>query len=55
MGAGFWRTYQSGSDIATACRDAASYASANSQTILEPLYFGYANPTYQASDICPGP
>lgn len=55
MGASFWRTYQSSSDISTACRDAASYASANSATILDPLYFGYANPTYQATDMCPGP
>jgi hypothetical protein len=55
MGSSFWRTLQAGSDAATACRDASAYASAHSQTVLDPLYFGYANPTYQASDMCPGP
>ncbi len=55
MGASFWRALKSGSDIATACRDAGSYASAHSQSVLDPLYFGYANPTYGASDMCPGP
>jgi len=50
----FWQTVQAGADIGTACRAASSYASANSQTILDPLYFGYANPTYGPSDVCPG-
>ncbi len=54
MGTTFWQSYQAGSDLSTACRAASSYASANSQTILDPLYFGYANPTYQAGDVCPG-
>jgi hypothetical protein len=53
MGAAFWQSVQAGSDLATACRAASSYASANSQTILDPLYFGYANPTYEPGDMCP--
>lgn len=55
MGAGLWQSHQNGADVATACRDASSYASAHSQAILDPLYFGYANPTYEPSDMCPGP
>jgi hypothetical protein len=55
MGATLWKTLQGGSDLGTACRAASGYASANSQTILDPLYFGYANPTYEPSDMCPTP
>ncbi len=54
LGRTYWRSFQTSHDIAGACRDAGSFASARAETILQPLYFGYANPTYTAADMCPG-
>jgi hypothetical protein len=54
LGDTFGRAYQTSGDVAGACRESASFAAAHSDTILQPLYFGYANPTYTSADICPG-
>ncbi|MDX1601166.1 MAG: hypothetical protein R3191_06600 [Anaerolineales bacterium] len=47
-----WNEYQRSGDFTTACRAAREYAAAQSAQILDPLYFGYANPTYSAEDMC---
>ena len=49
----FWETYQIEGDLKEACLAAQSYALHNPEGILEPLYYGYANRTYLAADICP--
>lgn len=49
----FWTAYQSTNSIGLACAQAQAFAQANEATILQPLYFGYANPVYTAADICP--
>ena len=49
----FWETYQIDGDLRGACLAAQSYALHNPEGILEPLYYGYANRTYLAADICP--
>ena len=49
----FWETFSEGQDWSSACRAAIEYARENSQTIIEPLYYGYANRTYTAEDMCP--
>jgi len=48
-----WNQYQSNGNLAAACLAAQDYAQTHSQTILDPLYYGYANQTYVAGDICP--
>ena len=49
----FWETYQISGDPGEACLAAQSYALNNPEGVLEPLYYGYANRTYLAADICP--
>jgi hypothetical protein len=49
----FWREYQSSGDIGSACLAAQSFADSHQETILDALYYGYANPTYTPIDICP--
>lgn len=49
----FWETFSEGQDWSSACRVAIEYARENSQTIIEPLYYGYANKTYTPEDMCP--
>lgn len=49
----FWEEYQSTEDVESACMAARMYAQENSAQVLEPLYFGYANPAYSADDVCP--
>jgi hypothetical protein len=39
--------------LAEACRAASSFVSENSEAMLAPLDFGYANRIYTAADICP--
>ena len=48
----FWEAYQISGDPGEACLAAQRYALNNPEAILEPLYFGYANRTYLAVDIC---
>ncbi|MEW6568024.1 MAG: hypothetical protein AB1449_07630 [Chloroflexota bacterium] len=49
----FWEEYGATGDVAAACLAAQAYAEAHPVEILEPLYYGYANPAYTAQDICP--
>jgi hypothetical protein len=49
----FWSEYESSSSIGSACLAAQEYAQSHPETILDMLYYGYANPTYEAEDICP--
>ncbi len=53
MAESFWEAYQVSGDLREACLAAQSYALNNPEDILEPLYYGYANRTYLAADICP--
>jgi hypothetical protein len=48
-----WDEYQATGDLAAACQAAQDYAQQHSQSVLDTLYYGYANKTYVASDICP--
>lgn len=53
MGQTFWTAFQANGDVNTSCRAAQDFAAAHTDTILQALYFGYANKTYTPSDICP--
>ena len=53
LGQAFWTAYQASGSIGLACAQAQAFAQANQPTILQALDFGYANPTYSATDICP--
>jgi len=53
LGQAFWTAYQASGSIGLACAQAQAFAQANQATVLQPLDFGYANPTYSATDICP--
>lgn len=48
----YWAELQATGEIDAACRVARQYAAAHSAQILDPLYFGYSNPTYGAEDMC---
>jgi hypothetical protein len=49
----FWNEYAESADIAAGCSAAQSYAQSHVDTVLDALYFGYSNPSYEAEDICP--
>lgn len=49
----FWSAYQMTGSVGFACQEARAYAAAHRETILDPLYFGYTNPSYAPQDICP--
>lgn len=49
----FWSSYGATDSLAAACLSAQSYAAAHPEGVLDPLYFGYANPVYRPQDICP--
>lgn len=49
----FWAVYGQTGSVDQACREAQAYAASHQATILDPLYYGYANPTYGPADICP--
>lgn len=49
----FWDTYTATEDLAGACAAAQSFAATHPDEVLGPLYYGYANPTYTAKDVCP--
>jgi hypothetical protein len=53
MGEVFWGEYQASSDIISACVSAQAFANSHQETVINSLYFGYANPVYTAEDICP--
>jgi uncharacterized protein YceK len=49
----FWEAYQISGDPGEACLAAQRYALNNPEAVVQPLYYGYANRTYLAADICP--
>jgi hypothetical protein len=53
MAEGFWETFLFSGDIGEACLNAQSFALSNSDAVLLPLYYGYANRSYLAADLCP--
>jgi tetratricopeptide (TPR) repeat protein len=48
-----WDEYQASGDVALACAAAREFAQTHSPNILDPLYYGYANKSYVAEDLCP--
>lgn len=50
----FWDAYGPADDVELGCRAARAFAEAHAAEILDPLYFGYANPAFAPADICPG-
>lgn len=53
LGTAFWETFSETEDLELSCDAARSFASANSDLVLKPLYFGYANPPFTAEQVCP--
>lgn len=53
MAHAFWQEYGAGSDLVAACLAAQAFAEAHPAEILDPLYYGYANPAYTPQGICP--
>lgn len=49
----FWDAYQATGDLERGCQAARDFAASHTDEVLTPLYFGYANPTFTAADICP--
>lgn len=49
----FWTTYEQTSSYQQACQSARAYAAAHRADIIDPLYFGYSNPTYTPESMCP--
>lgn len=49
----FWGAFQSSADVDEACRVVLDHVDADPPRYLEPLYYGYANPVYEAADLCP--
>ena len=53
MAEAFWSVYEQTGSRQQACQEAQAYAATHQTAILDPLYYGYANPTYTPADICP--
>ena len=49
----FWETFSANGDLARSCLAARAFAAAHTTEVLDPLYFGYANPAYTPEDVCP--
>lgn len=49
----FWEIFSATSDVARSCQAARAFAEAHKTEVLDPLYFGYANPAYTPEDVCP--
>ncbi len=49
----FWNEFETSGNIGSACLAAQAFAVSHQETILDTLYYGYANPSYEAEDICP--
>jgi hypothetical protein len=45
--------YEESLDLASACGQVQQFAETHTAGVLDPLYYGYDNPTYSAEDICP--
>lgn len=48
-----WDEYEASGDLALACVAAREFTQSHTTIILDPLYYGYANKTYVAEDLCP--
>jgi hypothetical protein len=48
-----WEAYQTQLDLGRACQIGQAFAAEHADSVLEPLHYGYANPTYTPFDICP--
>jgi hypothetical protein len=53
LASAFWDASGDGEDLAAGCIAAQAYAAAHQGDLLAPLYYGYANPTYTETDLCP--
>ena len=53
MAGTFWDAYLESGELNTGCLAAQTYAEQHPETILDALYYGYANPAYTVGDICP--
>ncbi len=53
MGRVFWEKFTSSGDLEAACAAAQRYAAANPAEVLDPLEYGYSNPTYSPAGLCP--
>ncbi|MFP3853474.1 MAG: hypothetical protein ACLFWD_04170, partial [Anaerolineales bacterium] len=49
----FWTTYLQTESLDQSCQSAQAYAASHRTEVLDPLYFGYANPAYTPEDVCP--
>lgn len=52
MAQAYWETYTQDGTLIEACLSARTFAAAHSSQVLDRLYFGYANPSYTAQDVC---
>ncbi len=48
----FWAEFLLTNDVEASCMSASNYAEEHPADITEILYFGYANPSYAAEDLC---
>lgn len=53
MAGKFWDAFLENGELNAGCLAAQTYAEQHPEDILDPLYYGYANPAYTVSDICP--
>jgi hypothetical protein len=53
LAASFWDASREGEDLAAGCIAAQAYAAAHQGDVLGPLHYGYANPAYTETDLCP--
>ncbi|MBN2554589.1 MAG: hypothetical protein JXA97_01510 [Anaerolineales bacterium] len=53
MGQAFWESFSNGNNLEAGCLAARAYAELHAAEILDVLSYGYANPAYTVSDICP--
>ena len=49
----FWDVFEQAADLRQSCLAARAFAEANRAKVLDPLSFGYANPTFMPEDVCP--
>ncbi|MBM3121960.1 MAG: hypothetical protein FJZ97_07200 [Chloroflexi bacterium] len=49
----FWDAYTPAGDLELGCQAARAFAEAHRTEVLDPLFFGYANPTFTPGDVCP--
>lgn len=49
----FWDAYSQAGDVELGCQAARAFTEAHRAEILDPLSFGYVNPTFMPDDVCP--